>query len=111
MILFNGSIVGLTFNPSKTNFKNVIEFFESHADASEVIPIARLKAEPMNKFDRYAVQVYLGVEGKLWHCGYIPRPCNRKVFEALLSSKVQVDIENFNFFENEVRGYSIRVRS
>jgi hypothetical protein len=98
--LYDGKVVGITFEPAKTNFKKIVEQYKK----GEKIALS-LVAEPENKFDAHAVAVHAnGLK-----VGYIPKEINKNILKHGID-KVKVELRGFNDLKpGDYKGMEINV--
>jgi len=111
--VYRGKVVGVTFEPTKTNFKACLARFAEIGEA-KVNPQLRLEADPKNPYDKDAVKVFMKNQGddQEFHIGFLPGPknggFNKKCLEVGLD-KLKVELEQCNMFEEKVVGFGIIV--
>ena len=87
-ILYTGKIVGVTFEPSASNFQAIAEKSKNGS-----FPKLELQAEPNNKYDPQAIAVY----ADNLQVGYIPKDGTAAIhaFRGDIKAKI-VRFTNFN---------------
>ena len=94
-VLFEGSIVGVSFEPAKTNLSAAYDMGLTHID---LIP------ELDNPYDMNALAVIIGGA----RVGYIPKPHNQILLQYG-ASRLKPIFMQWNLFEGEAVGLKIRV--
>lgn len=86
-MLYNGSVVGTTFEPAKTNIPILVDYLRTVTAASgEIEPSVSLKHNPLNPYDANAVEVHVGYGLTSYFVGHIPKTYNQKLLEAGLEN-------------------------
>lgn len=111
--IYQGKVVGVTFSPTKENFKACLaRFVEIGQDKVE--PVMRLEADPNNPFDPNAVKVLMKNNGddQEFHIGWIPGPKNGGFNKILLDEgleNLECRLLKVNLFDDKIVGFGIEV--
>jgi len=104
--LYHGKVVGITFEPAKSNFKKIVQ---QHYEGKKIDLV--LDPEPGNKFDKNAVAVIAnGLK-----VGYIPKESNSQIVNFMKKhdnhySGLHVSLIDFNTAKpGEIVGMEIHV--
>lgn len=106
--LYNGKVVGVTFEPTKSTFKACLAHFKDMTE-QEANPEIQLEADPQNPHDPLAIKVLMGQGEKFFHIGYIPRTHNKQILDIGLH-RVDASLLKCNIFEDKVVGFGIEVK-
>ncbi len=94
-MLYQGSVVGTTFEPAKTNILVAVDFFRTVTAAhGDVEPVVTLKHNPLNPYDKNAIEVHIGYDLVNYMVGHIPKTHNVRILEAGID-KVKAELERF----------------
>jgi hypothetical protein len=115
--LYSGKVVGITFSPAKENVQ-ALQVIMENSDRDDAEVVAKLKAEPQNKFDNRAIAVLAGlrIPGEslesvnFMHVGHIPRTNTEPIHKAGVEN-VQVSVEQLKEYESKIAGIDIKVTS
>lgn len=73
----------------------------------------RLIPEPENPYDANAIAVHIASEGKILHCGYIPRELAKDIAPLMEGESFDCSIESvtggFEFDNGEIAAYGLRL--
>src|SRR4030042_6695212 len=106
-IIYNVKIVGVSFEPAKTNLKNAVNYFQRLDN--ECNPIMTLKAEPSNPHDKNAIQVWIEQNNQSWNIGYIPKIINQKILEIGIHN-IGIKLVQFNQdYKGDICGATINI--
>ena len=94
-LLYTGSVVGVTFEPFKSNLQFLIKFFQNKNKHNKFNPKVKLKHIPDNPYDKNTIQVLVGQDGFFFKIGWIPKTHLERIH--------QIGIENT---ELQMRGLS-----
>lgn len=74
----------------------------------------RLVPEPTNAYDPNAIAVMIAVDGKVLHCGYIPREIAATVAPSMEGESFDCNIEavtgGFEYDDGEIANYGLRLQ-
>ncbi len=99
-MMYEGSVVGTTFEPAKSNIPIAIDYLNTFVDWNSFIePIVELKHNPLNKYDSNALEVHIGYEGKTFFVGHIPKTHNKQLLDMGLEN-LNTELDRFYFDDN-----------
>lgn len=107
MVLYFGKVVGVTFPPTRDNFKQCLADFKEVGEKF-INPVLALKHNPDNQFDPKAVEVWLGHDQPKYHIGFIPRTHNNLLLLEGLDT-LECRLLKVNLFEEKIVGFGIEV--
>lgn len=108
-VVYNGRVVGVNFEPNKSNLKKAVEHFRS-LDESQLEPKVRLEHEPTNPYDKNAIKVFVGCAGKEFPVGHIPKTHNEAMLKIGIPNLL-TEMTTVNEMEDQVVGFNIEVRT
>ena len=106
MPMFQGSIVGVTFEPAKTNLQRAVKFFEIKMKEEGWEPVVELEHQPDNQYDSNAIRVKIGDKTKLFEVGFIPKTHNQRMLSYGLDN-IETTLEDFTTYDDKVVGVVI----
>jgi plasmid replication initiation protein len=93
--IFEGSLVGVSFEPARSNLINAYE--NQHTDLE-------LKHRPENKYDINALSVLASNR----HIGWVPKPHNKELLKYG-TDRLHVEFEYWNVYEGRVVGACVEI--
>lgn len=105
--LYYGRIVGVNFEPAASNFDKLIKVLDS-------IPIqcidisVELKHNPLNKYDKNAIEVIIVQSGNKFMVGHIPQTHNVQILEHGINN-TESKLVQFNTINDSIQGATIEV--
>ena len=107
-IIYEGPVVGITFEPAKSNFRKLIKYLKS-LPSEEIDPQILLVPDPKNKFDPNAIRVSIQQGEENFEIGWVPTTHNATVLGVGIG-KIQTDLLRFNIMDETIAGATIRIR-
>lgn len=101
-LVYSGSIVGVTFEPAKSNIIRAVAAYRS------VKPHVVLEHDPANPYDSEAIRVLFRGAGPDIFVGHIPKPHNSKIL-ALGLNTLNASFERWNEVKGQIAGATIEV--
>lgn len=95
--IFNGNIVGVSFEPAKSNIVLLRDcFVDLTQELGEIEPVTRLVHNPNNRYDKNAIEVHVGYGDKSFFVGHIPKTHNELILRIGIENTVS-EFLRFNF--------------
>lgn len=95
-MLYNGTVVGVTFEPAKSNIPKLVDYLRSvTAKEGEIEPHVLLVHNPLNKFDSNAIEVHVSYGDVSYFVGHIPKTHNANILQYGIE-KVISEVKNFH---------------
>lgn len=106
-VLYNGRVVGVQFEPTKSNFKACVAELKSHGE-KKMNPVLKMVHNPNNEHDANAVEIWMGHGEPTHMIGYIPRSHNRLLLLEGLDT-LGIRLMKCNMFEEKIVGFGVEV--
>lgn len=106
--VFTGSVVGVSFEPAKTNLKKFVQHLQSIPE-DEIKPEIHIEHQPENEYDKNAVRVVARQEERTWELGWLPKEIAKRVVQICGIGNCKASMIDFNVMEDVIVGLTIKV--
>lgn len=108
-MLYDGPVVGVSFEPSRTNLQNLYSFVIDTVNRIGDIELdVQLIHNPTNPWDNNAVQVYVGYKDTMFFIGHIPKTHNTSLLKVGLAN-LKSEFIRFNYADEEVTPIGVTI--